>query len=432
MTKPRLAIVSTYDAHCGIAGYTRALVKQIEDDFDIEIFDLNQLFMRATNPGLSAAADAMVKEFCARAATFDCVNIQFEFGTFGSRPQDILRRFRWIVDAAPALSVTFHTVLQRAPFRHEDFFNHLKRFWVGDAWKVLTDYRADSRLFDGVHRSLRAASRKKTVNVIAHTQRDAQILRHGQRLPNVYDHPLVFLKPAEAAQLRSRSSRADFPLMEGLPSDAKIIGTFGFLSKYKGFETTVRTLRFLPEDYHLVIFGSVHPNDIRKYQEINPYIRQLLDIADVDSSIADVVRGNLHVNITLPEDKQREAIVNPNSLAGRIHFLGAQTDEDFARAMCLCDAVVMPYLEVGQSASGAISIALDVGARIIAAHNAAFLQFARYFPNSIEMFDIGNHIELAERLQARPAFPPQTRSRAYDTETNRAMYREANTARGRG
>jgi hypothetical protein len=39
--RPRVAIVSTYDELCGIAGYTRALEKQLRPLMEIEVFDLD-------------------------------------------------------------------------------------------------------------------------------------------------------------------------------------------------------------------------------------------------------------------------------------------------------------------------------------------------------------------------------------------------------
>jgi len=42
-------------------------------------------------------------------------------------------------------------------------------------------------------------------------------------------------------------------------------------------------------------------------------------------------------------------IEHPKDLSDRIHFLGPQSDVDFLAGMAICDAVVFPYLEVGQS-----------------------------------------------------------------------------------
>lgn len=439
MKKPRLAIVSTFDDDCGIAGYTRSLRQQIEPDFEVDVFDLDQAFMRNASSGIAAAADRMIRDFCAGANRYDFVNIQLEPGTLGSDWRSVLRRFKWIVEAAPVLSVTFHTMIRRDRFDHRQFTLDLRQLRIADAMRNLTSHRGHVGLNTGIERILREASRKKPVSVIMHTRRDARLMRYSYGFPSVYDHPLVFKDEAEAVRLRATTSRADFPSLESLPPDARIVGVFGFISEYKGFDTAIRALRMLPDNYHLAVFGGLHPEAIRRYETVNPYLRRLLDIAAVDSSIFDAgnptfdagrpkaANVDVHVSLPLPEPRSHDLIAHPDSLARRVHFLGPQTDEDFARGMCLCESVILPYVEVAQTSSGVLSLALDMGARIIAARNFAFLEFGRYFPNSVEWFDIGNHVELAERLRARAMFPAETRTRAYGVETNRAVYRAANS-----
>jgi len=95
---------------------------------------------------------------------------------------------------------------------------------------------------------------------------------------------------------------------------------------------------------------------------------------------------------------------HPRDLSARIHFMGALGDAEFLSGMAICESVVFPYLEVGQSSSGPISQALELGCRIIASRTRTFLDFAEYHRNAIEFFDIGNHLELAERVLARPQF----------------------------
>src|ERR1044071_3815488 len=105
--------------------------------------------------------------------------------------------------------------------------------------------------------------------------------------------------------------------------------------------------------------------------------------------------------------------------------MGAQPESEFLSAMTICDAVVFPYLEVGHSASGPISQSLELGCRIIASRTHAFLEFAEYHSNAIEFFDIGNHVELAERLTARRQFSPRPGLPEFNVDTNRS---EAHTS----
>jgi hypothetical protein len=106
--------------------------------------------------------------------------------------------------------------------------------------------------------------------------------------------------------------------------------------------------------------------------------------------------------------------------------MGALAEQDFLSGMAICDAVVFPYLEVGQSSSGPISQALELGCRIVASRTHTFMEFAEYHENAVEFFDIGNHLELAERLIARRQFSPRDGLPEFNIETNKATYLLAN------
>ena len=67
-------------------------------------------------------------------------------------------------------------------------------------------------------------------------------------------------------------------------------------------------------------------------------------------------------------------------------------------------------------------MALEMGCRVIASRTRAFLQYARYHPDRIEFFDIGNFAELARRIEAGPPPAPADRRLSHDTTTNAALY----------
>src|SRR5262249_46838644 len=183
----------------------------------------------------------------------------------------------------------------------------------------------------------------------------------------------------------------------------------------------------LPENHHLLIFGGVHPQEIAPRQARHPYISTLLSGAYVDTTLYDRLDANGPQLVVNAEAGVRELLgTHPRDLSARIHFMGALNEADFLGGMAICDAVVFPYLEVGQSSSGPISQALELGCRIIASRTHAFLEFAEYHKDSVEFFDIGNHLELAERLLARRQFGPRQGSPEFNVETNKATYLLAN------
>jgi glycosyltransferase involved in cell wall biosynthesis len=429
--RPRLAILSTYNELCGIAAYARSLERQLAGDFDITVFDLDQYLLRGRHARVRKFGDRHIRDICRELKDFDAVNLQFEPGTLGYRAGDIYRRFGWIVRAAPRLSVTFHTTTHSAPFDYAHWFKTITRLNFSEAASMRAAYHRAHLLSVGVARRLRRAQRFKPVTLIVHTRREKSYMTYVHGLRKIYDHPLAFLSEGEATRIRADVARSRFPILDAVPRAARLIGVFGFISRYKGFETVIRALHHLPEDHHLLIFGGIHPNEIRSDQPIDPVVTSLFEAGYVGTTLAEVGRpqlGSPAVALALDNTMRDLLIRHPKDLSQRIHFLGATGDADFLAGMALCDAVVFPYLEVGQSSSGPISQALELGCRVIASRTHTFLQLGRYHRDLIEYFDIGNYLELAARIAARPPCDPRARRLAYTVETNRAVYVAANEA----
>ena len=432
-TKPRLALVSTYNELCGIAAYTRSLERQLGDVFDVRVFDLNQYLLRSTHGRVRKFGDRHIQEICRELKDFDAVNLQLEHGTLGRTGRDIFRRFGWLARAAPRLSVTFHTMFDADAFNYKEWLRAITRFRFAEAVAMRSEYNRTHLLSAGIAGRLRRAQRFKPVSIIVHTRRDMWHMKYVYGLRNVFDHPLAFLDAREAEDIRNIASRRKFPMLDQLPSDAKLVGVFGFIGRYKGFDTVIRALHHLPEDHHLLIFGGIHPNEIKPHQPIDPVVSSLFDAGYVDTSVAERIRavptpGTPTVSVAVDGSMRDLLIQHPKDLSQRIHFLGATNDNDFLAGMAICDAVVFPYLEVGQSSSGPISQALELGCRVIASRTHTFLQFGRYHNEMIEYFDIGNHLELAARILARPQYELQARRLAFNVDSNRAIYLAANSA----
>jgi glycosyltransferase involved in cell wall biosynthesis len=430
--RERLAIVSTSSRLCGIAAYTAALRRQLSEAFDVTVFDLNQYLLRSTHRRVRNLADQHIRDICRGIAEFDAVNLQLEHGTLGQHPTDIYRRFCSLAAAAPRLSVTFHTLLTPPRFDSANFTKAVLRFQLRAAARIHAGYRRHRLLSRGLARHLLRIQRSKTVSAIVHNRRDLYDAKYLYGIGNVFDHPLAFLGSAEADSIRTRASRHALPILDALPADAVLIGVFGFLNEYKGFGTAIEALHHLPPNHHLLIFGGIHPNEITARQPIHPYISSLFRDAYIGTTVYD--------RISMPREASAPALVlgpdrslsellgaHPRDLSRRIHFMGALDDREFLTGMAVCDAVVFPYLEVGQSASGPISQALELGCRIIASCTRTFLEFAEYHRDAIEFFDIGNHLELAERVLARPHFAAPRKFPEFNAETNKAIYLLANS-----
>ncbi|MEE9387258.1 MAG: hypothetical protein V3U96_01495 [Paracoccaceae bacterium] len=428
--KPRLAIVSTYDDLCGIAGYTRALIEYLSEKFEIEVFDLDQYLMRATAGSVKRLADQKIKAMCDRFAEFDYVNIQLEYGTLGHSNKDILQRFKQLIDAAPALSVTFHTILRSEAFPTTEIRKAVFKVEIWKTYQLMRDHRLQRNFRAEIYSSLRDMQTEKQLSIIVHTQRDAKEMRHLHRFESVFDHPLSFIPKKEAAKIRSGAKRGEFTGLAHLPKGAKVLGVFGFLSEYKGIHTAIRALQLLPENYHLAIFGGLHPHEIKKSNQVHPYIGTLLAETHVGESLIHSMRGEPgtgNIAITLKDADPSTLLQSPRDISSRVHFMGTPSDEGLVKAMSVSDIAILPYFEVGQTSSGPMSMVLEMGTPIIAARNHAFLQFSRYHPGRINFFEVGNHLELAQRVLSLPSGQVGVPDLKFTTETNLDTYTAANT-----
>jgi glycosyltransferase involved in cell wall biosynthesis len=430
--KESLAIVSTSSKLCGIAAYTTSLRRQLGDAFDITVFDLDQYRLRNPHRRVRKLGDRHVKEICRAIRHFDAVNLQLEYGTLGRSGKDIYRRFCWLADSAPRLSVSFHSFLTPSAFDAANFAKALLQFKFKTAVRMQAEFHRNHLLSSGIARQLRRIQGYKPVSVIVHNRRDLHDAKYLYGIDRVFDHPLAYLTAGEVDAIRGSASRRQFPMLDDLPSDAALIGVFGFLNEYKGIGTAIQALQYLPSNHHLLIFGGVHPQEIHAGQPRHPYISTLFEGAYMDTTLYDRLSGagagNAPPLVVAADQGLRELLgAHPRDLSARIHFMGALGEPDFLSGMAICDAVVFPYLEVGQSSSGPISQALELGCRIIASRTHTFLEFAEYHKDRVEFFDIGNHLELAERLVARPQFKARRGLPEHNNETNKATYLLANS-----
>jgi glycosyltransferase involved in cell wall biosynthesis len=416
--RSRLAVVSTYDDLCGIAAFTRSLVRTIEGDFDLEVFDLDQFLLRQREGNARRKADAYFRDICLRLREFDFVNLQLEFGTLGATMHDSLRRLRWLCEAAPALCVTFHTVPRQQSIDWWRFWESIRSMQPVAAMDQVGQSLWWRRTAKSIFSILRRTAASKPLRLIVHTSRDRRYLHHVGGFEHVFDHPLSFLRPVDIARVVPKAGRHAFPGLAHLPDNAKLVGAFGFLSRYKGFETAIRALRYLPSDHHLLIFGGVHPNESVIDRPMAPYIGRLIDEIGNERGPSARIREPSTLDLT-PEASMAQAIAE-DRLSERVHFMGVLPDEQFWVAMASCDAVVLPYLEVGQSSSGAASQAIELGCRTLVSRTQAFLQLGEYFPGHLEFFDIGNHLELANRLRSPAPTKPYAPLR--NTATLRQVY----------
>ena len=411
----RLAIISSYDENCGNASYTHVLMREFSKHVQVDILPLDLFVLQKPGKAFRQHGDDHIRELAKRLKAYDYVNIQFEAGLYGTHPGDILRRVSWLIDAAPNVVVTMHRV---DPLTDSAFGVFKANLFQRDR----TEYRRrwHDYAYSALYRKLVAhcdkASKSKNAWVCVHTKRERRLVQDIYKVANVFDYPLTFLNPQERADVRAYDGRDEFLAQHGFPADAKVIGVFGFISEYKSFETAISSLGFLPKEYHVGIFGSQHPQSVRAFKKIDTYLQRLMTMSIAEGAKGkgkkiEIDRAPERPSAPTVKKSERELIesselevlsrvnVDPTTFQDRVHFVGNLPDPDFIGALRYCDAVVLPYLEVGQSMSGVVALAVEADAKMFCANNLSFFENQRYYGEVFEGFDIGNYLQLSQKIK---------------------------------
>lgn len=398
----KMAIISTYNENCGNASYTHVLRNAFSKYVNVDVISLDLFLLQSTVDSLISAGDRHIKKICDQIKKYDYVNIQFEAGLFGARISDIKRRIGWLIDAAPNLTLTMHRV---------DTDNYNLRHAVKDLLKFNSIKKIDNklggskfaRLSEYVVNYCAKASKQKKVWVKVHTKRERRSVSEIYLNENVYDYPLVFLTKEEKKSALSISDRDGFMRKYGFEPSDKVVGLFGYLSTYKGIETAISALSYLPKNYKLGLFGSQHPQTVKKNETINPYLQslhELMDDLDKENYEKAEKLATLDWVYSSSVKNTPPTVDYKSRISDRVQFIGSLPDPEFIEALRLCDVVVLPYIEVGQSMSGVAVLAIESGGKVICANNNSFKETRRYFPDTFSGFDVGNALELAQKIVA--------------------------------
>ncbi len=396
----KLVIVSSYHRACGIAQYVEALEGplRLQADCEVEIVPLPVDILRAQSNYARKAAKQQFAEIIKLVRTADVVNLQLEPGLFGLTPFSIWRRISAIVDASKRVIITYHTVPQMEGERIS--------LTPRGLWNFLRSWRGNY-VFDRLFKKVRNNPQK--FRHIVQTSREARnFALIGLPIETIYHQPLSFLSRQEREAIDEPHIKTE--VFERYDIEGKkALGCFGFLNEYKGIEVAVRAMKYLPEEYHLLIVGGLHPEGIVRHTIDQPYIKKLMD------------------EIEVTDDEESAS----SNLIERVHFCGALGNREFNEVMLACDAIILPYAEVGQTSSGPAAMALDLGRSIYCSRNQCFKELDRYQPGMLAFFEVGNHVELAEkirrsdgagkeRVSARGAYLER-----YNVESRAALYLRA-------
>lgn len=396
----RMAIVSSYNESCGNASYTEVLRREFSKYCEVDVLSLPQDLLHGKYAVVSKKADKYIEEMCIKIRGYDYVNIQFEAGLFGNTRKEIIRRYRRIVENSKNVIVTMHRVDLPRPIITKQIIKNLMKFRVLDAIEGIR-YNKFNNLYVDVVDAVRRKGNHGSI--IVHTKREHKNLTNIFEYERVSDFPITFLNEQQRTRERTEEDRRRFLESYDFAEGDIVIGLFGFISSYKGMETAINALDYLPSNFKIAIFGRQHPMSIQENVPVDQYLERLITTIK-DRSLSTARKGELLASADKScemNGHEHDGISDAIALSfdNRVFFKGELDDEHFIDALYGCDFAVLPYMETNQSGSGIASLVVESKIKSIFSTSKAFAELQRYYPDCFEVFDIGNYIELADKIR---------------------------------
>lgn len=346
-SKPRLAIVSSYNICCALAYYASALKDLLEPAFNVEIIDLKTSeLLRQEGESYKKLSEAYIDQLCTRLQEFDLVNVHLELGIFGTSCELIMSRIIKICQSSGRLILTVHTI---------DY----KDLQSGHGY-----------IYQQIMNSLKHRPPSNPYHLIAHLPHEKELLKKHFDFDNVTDFPLIYLTNERRKYFLQSRNPSIWKKQFGLCEQDITIGVFGLLSQHKNYLHALKTLNILPLNYKLLIIGEAHHMSIKERQ-VDPVIQEMVSYIDQHPSLVE-----------------------------RVIFTGKRDDAKYYEDVANIDFVLLPSFEVRQSGSATLSNALELSCAILKSNTYNAREYEIYFPNCFEIFDIGNYYETRNKILA--------------------------------
>jgi glycosyltransferase involved in cell wall biosynthesis len=336
----RVALVTPWQTVCGNARYAEKLAAGLETFVDLAPVAL------APGPFAKGYFDSIAAEIrCSRA---DVVHIQHEYCFFGDLLSDSNRQLnRLLAKIEAPVVLTLHTV--RADLLATRSLRGPLRQWWYDGFTNLLEklrFRGTGMLRRFTHRKTRRSDSffralSHCAIIVVHSHISAQYLAqaHPELAAKIEVVPIAVPAPAALQQ----------PVVVK-PSDEVWLMMLGFVSEYKGHLAAIEALSLLPSNYRLVVAGGRHPNDANA---LNYWTRLL-------------------------------TAIDALQLRDRVTFTGFIGDDgQYAATLAQADAFLLPYKEVGQSASAVLADVMSFGKPVVTSTARSMFEY-RYDRDSLQ------------------------------------------------
>lgn len=394
----KITIISSFNEPCGPAFYSARLAHHLTEisGCNVSVARLDVGLLRVLgNKKILKKAEAHLNEVIEKARASDAVLLQLEPGLYSSYPSLAYKRILKILNGIDKpIIITVHG-FERVTNYSSGLLSVAYGLFRGLGLKNSISRLYETLAIPKINNFWLKISQKSNIHVVTFCDADANLLRRFHDIVRVSTIPISYYSKEEVERIKTKLTKETFYKKFGLNQDKKFISLVGFLGKYKGHKTALAALGELPPEYELLIAGGVHPQGIDVDVEVGSYTKELFQFINSQRPL------NNRVAFKSESHSAEFPYQGKFDLSSRVHFLGPLTDEEVNLVFCGSDFVVLPYLRTrsGQSASGPAVLAMEFLTNSFYSHSPVFLQYEKHFPLAMRFFDIGNSLELAQKIK---------------------------------
>ncbi|MBR4106347.1 MAG: glycosyltransferase [Alphaproteobacteria bacterium] len=369
----KIGIVTAYDEGEANSEYSKVLKEEFErQGHSVEILRLPFSVFTVSSRPTQKLADVLIDEMVEKIKHLDYVNIQYETQLFGCDCYSVFRRIKKILLSCKPnhFSITMHSQIW---FDTKNLKENIYKRCLHTLIKK-KKWFSHKNLDRLIYRILNLVSSREGL-IITHTMRAQERVKAFFPNANTKAFPLCYKRYEDIKNIKNSFNKEKYMQEKGivLNKNEKAIGVLGAFTHWKDLDTCVMALSILPKEYHLFFYGGMHKLEFK------------------------------HFPNGLDRIKELEKKILSLNLQNRVHFMGFQpTSEDFFNAHLFCDYIVLPYLEVGEDGSGSASVALETNDNVFLTRNCTFDELKLFTGEAAFNFDMGNYLELAEKIKNLP------------------------------
>lgn len=351
MKKPTLGLIADFSGFCPVGKYATDIANSLKDAFDISLINLKtqELIVKKDD----AIFDQYLPSLLSEIKKCDLIDIHLEFGFFGNSTKKVFDRLKAIIDSGKKIVITVHSMHMDETFGpfYKSFFQFLNE-----------------------------ASKTKPVLALVNNKKDKSSLSIDCNFSKYKVFPILYFNENKILNLtsdnifRDPNSFIHKKLHYQVADNDIFLGYFGFYQPHKDYTTALKALALLPKNYKLIIAGSEREFEAMKQNQSVVGIANLID--QLDSQISD----------------------NDLKLMNRVSFLNDLNQDEFEKVIACVDFSIINYLETNISSSSIAAQSLQLNRKVITSKCNTFINLEEFFPNSFEMIENGNHLQLRQKI----------------------------------